>query len=197
MPGFSPSSYIVGTGAGLATGLAIGAAMREEEAAKGRRLSHQGHDQLLLRVRGSVEATGKAIATLYSHWFWDNENEILKQHNEREFCYVGAIIAGVIWAVVLLFVMMIFFPYGGGMPWNPLTGTIWVFAVAVAVGLITVIHPGDDEIDYITIREYGNGCTVLLKRYDDDGRRNLDEDEILHIIDALKRAGLEGGADEV
>ena len=192
---FSPAPYIVP--AIVATAAASAAVAHEEEAARGRRISHAGHDQLLLKVRGSVEATGKAISTLYDNWFWDSEDETLMKHNGREFSFIGACITGLIMVVVMMFSMIVFFPYGEGIPWNPLTGVMLILAVSGAVGSITVFFPTDDEIDYINIREHGNGCTVLLKRYDGDGRRNLDEDEILHIIDALKKNGLEGGADEV
>ena len=59
-----------------------------------------------------------------------------------------------------------------------------VFGLPMLIGAILgwAIGMGDKELDYIVLGESIGLTTILLKIYDDDGCRNLDEDEIDKII---------------
>jgi hypothetical protein len=136
---------------------------------------------------------GQTVATIHANWYWDNEEEAVMCRNPRKFNWGAAFLTGLSVGLGLLVLMVIYYN-GNNVPYDPVSGSLIAFVMAAFVGAVFWFFPGIDEVDYIKIREHKGGATILLKKYDDDGRRNLDEDEIMHIIEAFRDAKIEGGA---
>lgn len=168
------------------TGLAIGMNMMEAEKTKQRRLSNMGKDQVLIETKMSGDAVGNAISKLWDNWYY-KEGKIYQKRGEIPFnggvflrisflTGIGLLLFWVIFVEITEWIESIPLDRGSG------------FIVSVIVGLLFGIIIGftDDEIDYIRITTLKNTTAVLIKIYDSDGYRNIDDDDILQISEQIK-----------
>jgi len=186
----------IGTGmaAGLATGLAIAAIEREEAEGKARRKSHMGADQIVLETRKGIDTIGEKIAEMYTNWYYNKEREQIYRHERKMFGFLGAALGT---SVIALCLIIYFFIVevaictdwrndscnAAWYPFDFFSGAMLCIGIGILVGF--VLHPVDMPIEYIRLSESQKGTRILLKVYDDKGRRNLDEDTISDIKEML------------
>lgn len=184
-----------GMAAGLATGLAIAAIEREEAEGKARRKSHMGADQVMLETRKGINTIGKEIASAYDNWYYNTDEEQIYQRKWSVFRFMGALLGA---SVVALFLVIYFVVVIVGIctdwrgeeacraAWFPFD-LFSASGLCIGLGIITgfVLHPVDTPVEYIRLSESDRGTRILLKIYDSDGRRNLDEDTIADITEMM------------
>jgi hypothetical protein len=171
--------------AGLATGLAIGEMRRAEEEAKGRRKANMGQDQIVIETKLSIEKAGKAIAAIYTNWMYRDE-EIVYSGN-RGYSFGIAVAVSII--VFFLLSAWCIVSYGH----DDIRYTLTAFesagivtAAGIVCGFLGFFKDDYETVEYIRLSEIKRGGTrILIKVYDDDGRRNIDEDSILKIQEVL------------
>jgi len=186
----------IGTGvaAGLATGLAIAAIEKEEAEGKARRKSHMGTDQVMLESRKCIDPIGEKIAEIYSNWYYNKEDGQIYRRERKMFGFFGAGLGASAIAICLIAYAIIvevaictdWRNDSCNAAWFPLDffpSALLCIGIGILVGF--VLHPEDVPIDYIRLSESQKGTRILLKVYDDKGRRNLDEDTISDIKEML------------
>jgi hypothetical protein len=190
--------------AAITTGVVVGMAMAEEEKEKNLRISHEGRDQILIKIKEPEDKILDVLSNTFGNWYNDGEN--LYRKADGWFSWEFAIIIGVISFFVIAFIDGIFNPtlqsnYGqwwgtptiSGIPGLILSGfplsNPWMagFLIGIILGAIAgYFGNSDDYIDYIRVKTAGDYCTVLIKKYNSSGYRNIDEDDINIIIEHLK-----------
>jgi len=176
-----------GTGfaAGYSVGLATGLVMADQERSRGRRLRVKGRDQLLLKVKGSVDKVGKAIAKTFSNWYYKDGSIYRKR--DYPFDFLASFVFFSVTAIILTFAWILWCPdtfLECTYPINLRSGTL----ISAIFGLIGGFLFGyrDEEVDFIRLSKLKKDTLVLIKIYDNDGFRNLDDDEITLILENLK-----------
>jgi hypothetical protein len=179
-------------GSGIGTGVAMGISAgyligSSTERSKGRRISEEGKDQVLLLIKAPVEKVGEAIATLLDNWEYQKGKLI--GHYPLNFGVTGAAIIGAV-AGTVIFISLIFLDnhyngLGTGFPGGLIGAAIATIAIGIA-GEIILDRPHSAEISYIKIGSSKEYTTVLIKKYDGNGDRNLDEDDLLRLVEVLE-----------
>jgi hypothetical protein len=181
--------------AGLAVGMATGMIIGEEtEKSKGRRMANRGQDQIFLKIKYSMENVGKEIASVYDNWKFKDGNIYITSNPFDVFAFIISfiVIGFLVWLVFLMLGPSLFgcqYYFNCDIPIE-----YWFYGIAITSalsGFITyLLCRGDDELDYIKLGMSGEYTTVLIKKFDSDGYRNLDDDDIDKIVtklEALKR----------
>ena len=175
-----------GLAIGMGTGLAIGAMLAESEKEKGMRQSHIGKDQVLIRIKAKKEEVLNTLAKTFDNWYISGRDGGLYRKSNTLFEWTTAIVGFILTGLVSGIAEVIWWSFQPGAwswnssnPYNP-----WVFG-AIVGGIVFVIlgfsGARDTRIDYIRVKGDGDYTTTLLKIYDSEGYRNLDEDD-LHLI---------------
>ena len=169
-------NFGAGFGAGYASGMATGQALEEEEErGRQRRMSQMGQDQILIKSKADKGRVLEAIASTYNNWFASKGK--IYQKGERKISWsIVAIVSGTTFVIAgLLWWALLKLAY---FDW-------WVLLIgSIAVGIFASYRLSglSEEINYIRVSTIGNETAVLIKKYDNDGYRNIDEDELESII---------------
>jgi hypothetical protein len=177
---------MVGEGAaGMGAGLAIGLALKEEAENTSRRKSRIGEDQALIKTGKSVGVVGKYIADLWSDTYYNSDEEEIYQKGSGWFdgfaAFVTATIVGCampLYFIVAEWKICDFRDYCTA-AWYPLdffSSVALCITISVIVGII--YRPKDRPVEYIRLTDTKPGAKILIKVYDGDGRRNIDEDRL-------------------
>ena len=195
--GIPPSNAGVVAGTvGVVAGMVAMQAAQEEEEAKHRRKSHMGHDQILIKSKLPVDKMGECIAGTFNNWRWEDGDIMRDPRNKKSpskltthFAAYAAIIYGIVIAVqngIRYYTSTQYYN-----PWSLdlMPNGISIICLIVMLGILSWSNVTDNAsrtLDYIRISKIPGGSKVLLKIYDDDGERNLDEDELDEIITQIK-----------
>jgi hypothetical protein len=145
-----------------------------------RRRSCMGLDQQLVKSKYSVDETLEKIAGTYEGGYVKNGE--MKQKNKNDLSLTFFFIFGFI-GVIAAF---IFVPPSSS--WDLMGVCLDIVIggiVAVISGIIGVTIKLEGEIKHIKVFTEKNETMVLLKVYNSEGYRSLDEDEILCIKNAI------------
>jgi len=168
-------SYGAGVGTGLAIGMAAQAAAEDED----RRKSHQGDDQILIKIKGSYDAAVKVLTDIYE-WKIDTNGDLVWAN--PGYSYFGAFLGFIIFGVILFISENIVELTSIGFPLS----LIILVVISIAVGYFV----RDDTIDWFDIDEDNGVVIIQITKYDSSGYRNIDEKDIFKIIERLKGAKL-------
>jgi len=182
------SNYGAGFGTGFVTGYLVGSDTGESrERARQRRMKVMGKDQILLKVKKSIDEAGEAIASTFSNWYYKDGR--IYQKREYPFDFSGFIIAAFLVGLGLFIAWFVWCwdEIECNFPFSLRSG----FLVTLFIGLCVGFRFGfeDEEVDYIRLTESNKHTLVLIKIYDEDGCRNIDDDQIQLILDNLKVRG--------
>ena len=168
-------SYGGGMAGGLAVGYLIGSSSkRDEERARQRRLNNKGHDQILLKLNSAdvSELTAKkAVAGLFPNEWYVRDGRL----REKGYGWAAAVITFLVFGFALMLANAFLLHF---ISWE--IGIVIVLAVSIFLGY----RDRDEDLSYVSVGTSGQYTTVLIKKYDGDGNRNLDDDDLdrLHAI---------------
>jgi len=171
---------------GMATGYIIGSATEHDSERAGQRLlKNMGEDQILLKVAKPKDEVGTRLGELYSNWYY-NFGRIYQHHGfpfDLEIAFFATFAIGFVLFLInfgyeiLTNTFKSIISFGTGLTISIIIGTICGYLAGSS----------DDIIDYIKIGTVGKYTTILIKKYDSYGNRNMDEDEIALIIALLEK----------
>jgi len=172
-------------GAGIATGIAVGMAIEEEiQESKQRRFSHMGRDQMVIETTDPIEVATEKIAGLYKEWYVKNAEVYEKK--DSNYSPEAAIVFGFIAILAVTVWYAIDHWHYPLSAWD----TVGLLCGITFISGFLGIFLGDNPIEYIRFSSTDKDLTrILIKIYDSDGRRNLDDDDLLKIKDMLKETG--------
>jgi len=177
-----------GIGAGVAIGIGAGYLIGSSaERSKSRKISEEGKDQILLLVKAPVDKVGDAVATLFNNWEYQ-KGKLIGQY-PLNFSITGAAIVGSIASVVIFIILISLDTHYQGLGTGFPGGLVGAIALTIAIGIageIILDHPHSEEINYMKIRTLKEYTTVLIKRYDEGGNRNIDEDDLSRLVEILE-----------
>jgi len=159
---------------------------REEAEAEERRNRNKGHDQIYFESDYSGDRTGREIAKVFK-WKWEN-NTLWKP--KPRFNWSAFFISLFVMAFVLAFIGIFLEMSSDRYCYDIFCGFshAWIMLFAIPLALfMALLLGGDSSIDYITINEYEKKTYVLIKVYDSDGYRNVDDDKIHLIRNRIER----------
>ena len=192
----SPAPAIAAT---VATSMMVAQAAEQAAEDRKRRISHEGHDQILLKIHGEINPVGEAIASLYDNWMWDAESEEVQINKGRHFAWGTAF---GIWMLVALGLFILYIAWSSLFncptwedschpPYDFIGGIAISIIAGIAVGAIGFASDDIESIDYIRVDSASDHVTVLIKKYTDEGYRTIDDDEISNLFDRLESAHLQ------
>lgn len=164
-------------GAGMAAGYIIGSeAGRESEKSRRRRLSQMGEDQILLHVKADVGKVAQTVADTFLNWKVKDGQIYEKDEYPIN---IGWFFGGFITTL-----LAIWFFQSVIMDINPKWPSIILISIIGGIALgRTMINNIVDHIHIGTLKDY---TTVRIQKFDSDGYRNINEDEILRIVEDLE-----------
>jgi len=174
--------------AGAAAAMAAANAARiDAEEDEKRRKSHMGYDQILIKTRAGFERIGPAIAELFKDkYYYDAEDETIYQRNKNKFGIGRAALTFTCLFIGMILVDALLFhnaTYENIMP------LIYYGIVSLVTGFcvgLTARFDRDTEWDIVEFRKSRKGANlILIRRYDGDGCRNLNEAVIHDIIEIV------------
>lgn len=171
--------------AGLGAGIAIGLALEAEAEDTARRKSHIGEDQTLIKTNKSIGVVGKYIANMWADTYYNLEEERIYQKASGWIDWFTAFVTAAIvsCAMPLYYIVAQWkiceFDYRCIDMWYPLdffTSVALCIAISISIGII--YRQKDRPVESIRLTDTKPGTKILIKVYDDNGRRNIDEDNL-------------------
>lgn len=156
---------------------------RNAKEARKRRMDQRINDELLIHTKLSKETVGKRLASVFCNWYYEDGYIWVKKAKIN------------LWAVIYAFIGLLFAVH---FLWAYLKG-YWVmdtymFFIKTDFGIISslvimvlslfvgFIFGGDTFIDYIQLKEN----KILFLIYDDEGYRNIHEDELDDLLKVIE-----------
>ena len=158
-------------------GYVIGQAAGEDaEKTRQRRLAKMGEDQVLLHVNSNIDKVGQTVAKLFNDWEYKGGN--IHKKDKFNINFTSALVAAISSFIII-------FIYYGII--NDETNWKVPLSISIAAGIIVGLYTYNNIINFIRLQAIKEPyTTVMIEKYDEDGYRNIDEDDFFRLIESLE-----------
>lgn len=153
---------------------------RENKERRFRNIETETNDQIYLKFDKSKEIILKRL-----HRFLGTDGEedgILFKNPKKKFSLTKFIITFIITFLLIYGTMWIFKDWDKSISFFNTYTVIGGFIVGLIAGFINLRK----EIDYIKIGTNNHKTTVIIKKFDSEGYRNIDEDDLERLLNVLE-----------
>jgi hypothetical protein len=156
-----------------------------------RRKEQMGNDQVVYETIKSKSDIGTQIAALFDNYYYNEQIGSIWWKSSSKFHWVFAFVTWLIcMGIALLYIQSML--CGGELlsRCDPTYSMEYIaLVISTIIGIIVgIFAPRDEnEIDYIRLSDINSGkkTRVLIKIYNDSGRRNIDDDKLMEIRDLI------------
>ena len=151
---------------------------RLAEQARKRRMENKGHDQVFIKFRDSKKKVGDKVAKLRSNWVFNGE-KIIRNKEGLGMDWGVFLGVGLLAALILSMGWVVYISLCNFVCDSPI-GLVHGFFIVSGIATIFGVVAGSENyaIDWIRISRERDITSLLVKIYNSEGHRNIDEDEL-------------------
>jgi len=167
-------------GAGFASGFILSMMISEEDSKKKvKKLKKMQYlDQILVKTKKKKEDILRNVAKIRDNIKYEDGILYTKPNI---FTLLSDFIHCVIVIGFILFVVGFVLLFGFRISFDI---KFWIFLL-MTMSFFATKCTADKEVDWVKVKDFGNYRLVTIKRFDDEGNRILDEDEIAELIKVI------------